>query len=274
MCLLGTQCYQMPVKRTLCCFASCRGINTLLCCHLSKHTHIQEQHILSWRAGIALRFILFLLIVYRLELLRSTLTMAGSKGKGKAVGPPKDSKAVRCDRIKAEINALETQLDKQKTRCDAIYNRYVGAVEKYGTHSAKPYGNDLRYAYDERDRISKRIQDKNNEYQAVYYERDSSSDGSHRSRSSERSRRSGSSQSSAPPFVGWACGVCGNMIYGDPDDGFHNQCGTPGCGHEYCTVEVVREEYVGTSHGRRQYRRVRGQHCAPQFNPSAERPQR
>lgn len=200
--------------------------------------------------------------------------MPGSKdkGKGKAVAAPKESKAARCDKINEDIEKLKLRKDRQKRKCDEVYQRYVHQYEKYGKHAAKKYGKELQDEHDELDKISDRIEKKKAEYNAVLHERDSSSDGSHRSKSSERSRRSGSSKSSAPPFVSWACGNCGGMVWGDPEDGFHDQCGTPGCGHQYCTHQVIRNVHVGNSNGRPVYRQVAGQHCEPQFDASAERP--
>lgn len=201
--------------------------------------------------------------------------MAGSKGKGKAVAPPKESKAVRCEKINEEIKSLERRLQHQNKKCQETYDRYVQQYEKHGPNTARKYGKELQDEYDERDRIKEKIKRKHEQYEAVYYERDSSSDGSHRSKSSERSRGSGSSKSSAPPFLSWSCGNCGGMVWGDPEEGFLEQCGTPGCGHRYCTNMVVRTRQVGTrSDGSPVYRQVQEQHCEPQFNASAERPRR
>lgn len=195
-----------------------------------------------------------------------------SSSHSKPTAPPQESRATRWAKIEKDIRSLQVSLSHEEREFAALYNSMTKHSQQYGVHSSKKYGQALQDSQGKKDLLEERIRRKRAELEAISRERDPSSDGSHRSSSSNRSRQSHSSKSSGPPFTGWICGNCGRMIMGDFEQPEYDQCG---CGHVFSTCnlpQVDREEVVGYGpDGRPRYTMVRGPHCQEQMNPSAER---
>jgi hypothetical protein len=160
--------------------------------------------------------------------------MAKSHRKSKATKESKakkESKTDKLNRIGRELGRIQEKLDEINKTIAYLEPQYDADATSRRAYQKATY-DELSAAYDKRYTLNTELQQKQDEYNAVEAELESSSDDESKKSGDSGSSGGGhgSSGSSAPAIMGWDCGACGEGNFNDPW-GLDNTCA---CGHQFC----------------------------------------